>query len=108
MIYIFGAAFDPPHAGHGAITRALLHYRNPEKIVLIPSGRRNDKEYKVSNEHRKELCQIFVEEIRDARVIADYYFLDTFTGEMITQDVDIYAREKYGEDIIHIFGTDTI
>lgn len=27
---------------------------------------------------------------------------------MITRDVDEYAREQYGDDIIHIFGTDTI
>lgn len=27
---------------------------------------------------------------------------------MITKDTDLYAREKYGEDIVHVFGTDTI
>ncbi len=27
---------------------------------------------------------------------------------MITRDVDLYAREKYGDDVVHIFGTDTI
>ena len=27
---------------------------------------------------------------------------------MITKDVDIYARAQYGDDICHIFGTDTI
>lgn len=27
---------------------------------------------------------------------------------MITRDVDIYAREKYGNDLIHVFGTDVI
>lgn len=27
---------------------------------------------------------------------------------MITRDVDIYARGKYGNDIVHVFGTDTI
>ena len=108
MIYIFGAAFDPPHSGHSAIIRALLHYKNPEKIIIIPSGKRNDKSYNVSDEHRKKMCDIFISEIGDPRVIVDYYFLDTFTDEMITQDVDIYAREKYGEDIIHVFGTDTI
>lgn len=108
MIYIFGAAFDPPHSGHSAIIRALLHYRNPEKIIIIPSGKRNDKDYNVSNEHRKKMCDIFVEEISDSRVIVDYYFLDTFQGEMITRDVDTYAQEKYGDDIVHVFGTDTI
>lgn len=108
MIYIFGAAFDPPHAGHNAIIRAFLHYRKPEKIILIPSGKRNDKDYNVSNTHRKAMVDIFVSEIHDTRVVVDYHFLDTFTDEMITRDVDIYAREKYGDEIIHVFGTDTI
>lgn len=27
---------------------------------------------------------------------------------MITRDVDEYARRKYGDDIVHIFGTDTM
>ena len=108
MIYIFGAAFDPPHVGHSAIIRALLHYKNPEKILLIPSSKRNDKSYHVSDEHRLAMLQIFVSEIGDERVIIDDYFIKNWEGEMITQDVDIYAREKYSEDIVHVFGTDTI
>lgn len=108
MIYIFGAAFDPPHVGHSAIIRALLHYKNPEKILLIPSSKRNDKSYHVSDEHRLAMLQIFVSEIDDKRVIIDDYFIKNWEGEMITQDVDIYAREKYSEDIVHVFGTDTI
>lgn len=62
----------------------------------------------MSNEYRKKMCDIFVEEIGDSRVFADYYFIDIFTDEMITRDVDIYAQEKYGDDIVHVFGTDTI
>ncbi len=27
---------------------------------------------------------------------------------MITRDVDIYAREKYGDELVHVFGTDVI
>lgn len=108
MIYIFWAAFDPPHVGHSAIVRALLHFRNPEKIVLIPSGKRNDKIYNVSDDHRLAMLDIFVREIDDDRVVIDDYFVKNWEWEMITKDVDLYAREKYGEDVIHIFGTDTI
>lgn len=108
MIFIFGAAFDPPHVGHSAIIRALLHFQNPEKIIIIPSGKRDDKTYFASDIHRKAMIDIFVEEIQDSRVEVDYYFLDTFHDEMITQDVDIYARSRYGDDIVHVFGSDTI
>jgi nicotinic acid mononucleotide adenylyltransferase len=41
-------------------------------------------------------------------VIIDDYFVHNWKGEMITRDVDLYAREKYGDDIVHIFGTDTL
>lgn len=103
MMYIFGAAFDPPHVGHSAIIRALLHYKNPEKIIIIPSGKRNDKSYNVSDEHRLAVLEIFASEIGDERVIIDDYFVQNWEGEMITRDVDMYARGKYGENIVHVF-----
>ncbi len=108
MIYILGWAYDPPHAWHAAILRSLLHYRDPEKIIILPSGKRDDKFYSVSDEHRLAMLDIFVSDIADARVIIDDYFVREWEREMITRDVDIYARRQYGEDICHIFGTDTI
>lgn len=75
MIYIFGAAFDPPHVGHSAIVRTLLYYKNPKKIILIPSGKRNDKSYNVSDEQRLMMLEMFVSEIGDERVITDDYFV---------------------------------
>ena len=108
MIYIFGGAFDPPHAWHIAIIRALLHFHQPTQIVILPSGKRNDKEYNVSDDHRLKILEIFLRDIHDSRVIVDDYFIREWQWEMITRDVDQYAREKYGDDIVHIFGTDTI
>lgn len=54
------------------------------------------------------MLDIFVRDIRDPRVVVDDYFVKNWHGEMITRDVDEYARKTYGEDIVHIFGTDTI
>jgi epoxyqueuosine reductase len=108
MIYIFGGAFDPPHVWHTSIIQAILHYKNPEKIIIIPSSARNDKSYAVSDEHRLTMLEIFAWEIDDARVVIDDYFVRNWQWEMITKDVDIYVHEKYGTDIIHVFGTDTV
>ena len=136
MIYIFGWAFDPPHVGHTAIVKSLLAKREVDKLIIIPSSARNDKQYHVSDEHRLAMLEIFVDEIEKGEilekgkkegllenereqilrssgwqkqtVIIDDYFLKNWEGEMITRDVDQYCREKYGEDIVHIFGTDTI
>jgi nicotinic acid mononucleotide adenylyltransferase len=41
-------------------------------------------------------------------VIVDDYFIKNWDGEMITRDVDEYCKKRYGDDIIHVFGTDTI
>ena len=120
--YIFGGAFDPPHVGHMAIVKSLLAKKHPEKIIIIPSSARNDKDYAVADEHRLAMLEIFVDEIHQISktplhppfsggqemVIIDDYFVKNWSGEMITKDVDQYCREKYGEDIVHIFGTDTI
>lgn len=108
MIYIFGGAFDPPHVGHAAIVKCLLAKKHPEKIIIIPSSERDDKRYSVSDEHRLAMLDIFVREIDDPRVEIDDHFITDWKGEMITKDVDLYSREKYGENIVHVFGTDTI
>lgn len=108
MIYILGGAFDPPHVGHAAIVRALLYFRDPQKIVIMPSGKRNDKEYSTSDEDRLALLEIFVNEIGDPRLLIDDYFISEWKWEMITRDVDEYVQKKYGKDVCHIFGTDTI
>lgn len=108
MIYIFWAAFDPPHVGHTAIIRALLHFREPSQIILMPSWSRDDKSYHVSDDHRMSMLDIFASEIDDPRVVIDDYFVREWKGEMVTKDVDLYVREKYGEESIHVFGTDTI
>ncbi len=106
-IYIFWAAFDPPHVGHFAIIQAILHVKNPDKIIVIPSGERDDKKYKADNEHRREMCRIFTKECRDKRVILDEYFFDK-KGEMITKDVDEYVAKNYDWERIHIFWSDVI
>lgn len=49
------------------------------------------------------MLDIFVSEIGNPRVVVDDYFVTDWEGEMITRDVDEYARNIYGEDIIHIF-----
>ncbi len=75
MIYILGGAFDPPHAGHSAIVRSILHFLSPDQIIILPSGKRNDKTYNISDEYRLSLLQIFVEEIANEKVIIDDYFI---------------------------------
>ena len=66
MIYIFGGAFDPPHVGHTSIVKAILHYKNPEKIIIIPSSVRNDKSYAVNDDHRLAMLEVFCDELNES------------------------------------------
>ena len=36
-IALFGGSFDPPHIGHEAIVKALLNFKDVEKVVVIPT-----------------------------------------------------------------------
>ena len=107
MVYIFWWAFDPPHLGHFAIIEAVLKHLHPEKIIIIPSGKRNDKAYKVDDYHRRNMLELFLSEIQDDRIFCDFHFF-SIDSEMITRDVDMYAQKVYGNSLIHIFWSDTL
>ena len=36
-IALFGGSFDPPHIGHEAIVRALLDFKDIEKVIIMPT-----------------------------------------------------------------------
>ena len=36
-IALFGGSFDPPHIGHEAIVKALIKFKDIDKIVVMPT-----------------------------------------------------------------------
>jgi len=36
-IALFGGSFDPPHIGHEAIVKALLNFKEIDKVVVVPT-----------------------------------------------------------------------
>ncbi|MDP2893262.1 MAG: adenylyltransferase/cytidyltransferase family protein, partial [Sulfurimonas sp.] len=36
-IALFGGSFDPPHIGHEAIVKALIKFRDFDKIIIMPT-----------------------------------------------------------------------
>jgi len=36
-IALFGGSFDPPHIGHEAIAKAALHFKDVEKVIVMPT-----------------------------------------------------------------------
>ena len=62
---IYGGAFDPPHMAHEHIVRMIAEKYNPERLLIVPTGSRLDKAYKVSLEHRIKILSIFAEDLTD-------------------------------------------
>lgn len=58
-VVLYGGAFDPPTLAHEAAVRALS--RMAEKVVIVPSGPRDDKSYKVCEKSRLRVLRIFAE-----------------------------------------------
>lgn len=109
MIFILGGAFDPPHVWHTAIVRSLLYFYPECRVIIVPSWRRDDKAYHTTDQHRLEMLYIFLKEFNSDRIILDDYFVCEWKEwNMITRDVDKYVREKYGNDICHVFGSDVL
>ncbi|MGE4396508.1 MAG: nicotinate (nicotinamide) nucleotide adenylyltransferase [Sulfurimonas sp.] len=36
-IALFGGSFDPPHIGHEAIVKALMNFKEIEKVIIMPT-----------------------------------------------------------------------
>lgn len=36
-IALFGGSFDPPHIGHKAIVKALMNFKEIEKVIIMPT-----------------------------------------------------------------------
>lgn len=112
-IALFGGAFDPPHLGHTAIIINLLKRSEFDKIVIIPTGPRKDKNYHIPDILRKEMIQLWKEtlstsETEASRVVLDFDVFDGKVGEG-TYEHEAYFQKKYtAREIFHVFGSDTI
>lgn len=60
-IALYGGSFDPPHIGHEAIVRALLKFKEIEKVVIMPTFLNpfKSKSHAPSNLRLKWLRKIF-------------------------------------------------
>lgn len=103
MMYIFCGDFNPPHAGHAAIIRAILYDKNPDKILILPFSE-NAKNCNISTEHRLKMLDIFVKDIRDKRVVVDDFFLQN--DEILLKNVEEYLEKNFSETRKYVFGSD--
>lgn len=107
---IYGGAFDPPQLAHQSLIEQLSRSFNPEKIILVPSGPRYDKVYKVSDEHRRRILHIFTENLREQ--MGNIELCEDFMLGLIpsttTLGMDTFFQKKLGYSPTQVFGTDVI
>lgn len=105
---IYGGAFDPPHLAHEYIVRTLAERYKPERLLIVPSGERYDKVYKVALEHRIRILSIFAEDLMDIGVELCDDFMVGRIADGTTLGVDRVFQERYGHSPTQVFGTDVI
>ena len=59
-ILVGGSAANPPHLGHLMMLDKLLSCREFDKIIWIPSGKRNDKDIDVDPTHRIAMTELSI------------------------------------------------
>jgi nicotinate-nucleotide adenylyltransferase len=62
-IALFGGSFDPPHIGHEAIVKAMLRFKDVDKVIIMPTFLNpfKDRSYAPSKLRLKWLREIFSE-----------------------------------------------
>jgi len=109
QIAIYWWAFNPPTLWHSHVIKQIFKNTNIEQIIITPDWVRKDKDYKINEESRNELINIFLRELKQDwyDVVLDNYFLKWKNkSDTTTYEVDKYFISKLGNQPYHIFWTD--
>ncbi len=71
---LFGGGFDPPHRGHEEALRAILKGVDPDRIIVLPSGKPPHKDLSggAEDEGRMALCRAAFAPLSEKIVFSDY------------------------------------
>ena len=105
---VYGGAFDPPHLAHEHIVRTIAKKYSPERLLIVPSGPRSDKVYKVEEKHRARILSIFAEDLLDIGAELCDDFMTGRIADGTTLGVNRILTERFGHAPTHVFGTDVI
>lgn len=105
-VVLYGGAFDPPTLAHEAAVLTLS--KIADRVVIVPSGPRSDKAYKVCETSRLRVLGIFAERFAGSNVELDTDFLSGELGETTTLGMDEHYFAKFGVRPYQAFGSDTV
>lgn len=110
----YGGAFDPAHLGHATLIQGIVRELSPQKLLIVPSGPRRDKSYRVSEEVRARILELFLQDVRDmvegsgTEIVLETDFLQTPAELCTTIAQDVHLRTKYGMPVAQTFGSDIL
>jgi nicotinate-nucleotide adenylyltransferase len=97
-IALYGGAFDPPHIGHKEFIEVLEKVDFIDEVWIVPSGRRPDKVYTISDAERQRLIKLFLKDIRSSevkkRVLIPLELDTSATASPIIGTVELIKRLK--------------
>ncbi|MFH0792605.1 MAG: nicotinate (nicotinamide) nucleotide adenylyltransferase [bacterium] len=64
-IGLFGGSFNPPHLGHMLALKFSLETGGFDRIYMLPCGRHAFDKSLVAFEHRRKMCELACEEVKD-------------------------------------------
>jgi nicotinic acid mononucleotide adenylyltransferase len=106
---VYGGAFDPPQLAHENLVGQIHRNFQPDKLIIVPSWPRFDKEYKTTTEHRQRLVHIFVASIQkefpNTELCEDFLLGKLPSTTLIT---DAFFQERLGYSPTQVFGTDVV
>ncbi|MDD4151427.1 MAG: hypothetical protein PHR68_02325 [Candidatus Gracilibacteria bacterium] len=105
-IAIYGGAFDPPQKAHEYIVKKIIDDGIREEIIITPSGPRDDKVYKVKDEFREKIMNIFISCFSGYKVSLEDAFMNGSMGETTSKKMDDFFINKLGYSPIQIYGVD--
>jgi len=131
-VAIYWGAFNPPTIGHKEVIDGVLEQGIVDRIIFTPDGMRKDKNYGTPPEKRREIIEIFFEELKakhgEKIQICRYFLNKCWTSKNIsipqghletrsskffkcsetttTRDVDRYFQNELWFSPYHIFGSD--
>lgn len=110
-IAIFGWAFNPPTLWHRRVIEEVLKKDIVTKIIICPDGKRDDKNYGVSELHRREMIVLFYTNLKKEwlNVELDMHFVDAQKTDFTTTfEVNAYFEKALWQSPYHIFWSDII
>ena len=110
-IAVYWGGFNPTTNWHKYVIESILQKTKIEKIILNPDGPRLDKDYKIDNFHRREMIEMFIEDIKKSWIdieLNDHFFNWNNGRDTTIMQVKDYYKEILWFEPSFVFWTDVI